>query len=312
MKLPQCPCCWPTLLSGRQVGGCMAHGGMQPPGSCRLLLQMSTHAPLFAWRCSSACCNAEEGSREGAAATGMLSSLVAYSQTLWPDLASGDLTVGSSGGGSGGSAHQQQQEPLRGQPAPPGSTAADFEAWAGEQGVAAAISIASFGGMRGCAATRDVAPGERLLSIPAEVLIYEDTVLQTDLVRGAGGFESIEWLGFGRLHGLVCRQAAATVAMQCRRLPVNLCAAPGVLQGRMLHAIPGLTIDNLLIIWTMVDRSAQQAQHGVRQPTSRRTTSGPPGCGSPASSGSHWLRWSAAGLHGLMLYFHPCLQARRG
>jgi hypothetical protein len=129
----------------------------------------------------------------------LLSSLVAYSQTLWPDLASGDLAASSSGGsGSGGS--KQQQEPPRGLPAPPGSAAADFEAWAGEQGVAAAISIASFGAMRGCAATRDVAPGERLLSIPAEVLIYEDTVLQTDLVRAGGAVhllnevKSVEWL----------------------------------------------------------------------------------------------------------------------
>ena len=113
----------------------------------------------------------------------MLSSLVAYSQTLWPDLASGDLAVSS----SDGSGCKQQEELPRGLPAPPGSAAADFEAWAGEQGVAAAITIACFGAMRGCAATRDVAPGERLLSIPAEVLIYEDTVLQTDLVRGRQG-----------------------------------------------------------------------------------------------------------------------------
>lgn len=84
----------------------------------------------------------------------------------------------------------EPQAAPRGVPAPPGSPAADFEAWARERGVGAAITIASFGALRGCAASRAVAPGEPLLSIPADVLIYEDSVRGTDLVsavRRAGG-----------------------------------------------------------------------------------------------------------------------------
>lgn len=44
------------------------------------------------------------------------------------------------------------------------------------------IRIASFGALRGCAATREILPGENLLSIPQEVLIYETSVRKTDLV----------------------------------------------------------------------------------------------------------------------------------
>lgn len=50
----------------------------------------------------------------------------------------------------------------------------------------AGITIASFDALRGCAATRDVRPGEKVLSIPESVLIYEDTVRQTDLVGQLG------------------------------------------------------------------------------------------------------------------------------
>ncbi len=53
----------------------------------------------------------------------------------------------------------------------------------------AGITIASFGALRGCAATRDIRPGEKALSIPQSVLIYEDTVRQTDLVRREVGGE---------------------------------------------------------------------------------------------------------------------------
>ena len=38
----------------------------------------------------------------------------------------------------------------------------------------------------GCAAARALRPGDKALSIPESVLIYEDTVRQTDLVRGDG------------------------------------------------------------------------------------------------------------------------------
>ena len=108
--------------------------------------------------------------------------LLEHGRSLWPELASGDLALGA-GAAQGSSA--APAEPAAGVPAPPGSPAADFEAWAREQGVRSAISIASFGALRGCAAVHDVAPGEPLLSIPADVLIYEDTVRQTDLVSAA-------------------------------------------------------------------------------------------------------------------------------
>ena len=82
-------------------------------------------------------------------AAGMLGELRRYSEILWPDLASKDVTLaGGGGGGSGGGASAgaapagtgaataaAQQEPPRGVPAPPGSASADFEAWAREQGV---------------------------------------------------------------------------------------------------------------------------------------------------------------------------------
>ncbi|KAL4434286.1 hypothetical protein ABPG75_000727 [Micractinium tetrahymenae] len=142
-------------------------------------------------------------------ASSLLQQLSQYSETLWPELASGDVALsGSTSGSSDGSA---QGHPPRGVPAPAGSAAADFEAWAREKGVQAGITIASFGALRGCAATRDIRPGETALSIPESVLIYEDTVRQTDL-------------------------------------------------GRMLMAIPNLTIDNLLIIFTMIDRHDEDSQ----------------------------------------------------
>ena len=169
----------------------------------------------------------------------LLAALAEYSRKLWPELASGDVAVSSgsgSGSGSGldgssssGQPEQQAAQLPRGQAAPPGSPGADFEAWAREQGVAAAISLASFGSLRGCAASRDVAPGEPLLSIPADVLIYEDSVKGTDL-------------------------------------------------GRMLHAIPDLTIDNLLVLFTMIDR-----WEGVQRHTSRLEASFSPFHCSPAS-----------------------------
>ena len=102
--------------------------------------------------------------------------------------------------------------PPRGVPAPPGSPAADFEAWAREQGVASAITIASFGALRGCAAARDVQPGEPLLSIPSDVLIYEDSVRQTDLV-------SLGLAGLGRLLVQVGAEGAmvGTASRSCDR-----------------------------------------------------------------------------------------------
>jgi hypothetical protein len=111
----------------------------------------------------------------------LLAALAEHARTLWPELAHGDVTL-SSITGSGGDSSGDSSSALQGRPAPPGSAAADFEAWAAEQGVSAGIRIASFGGLRGCAAARDLAAGDLLLSLPEEVLIWEGTVRQTDLV----------------------------------------------------------------------------------------------------------------------------------
>lgn len=143
------------------------------------------------------------GAEDGGATASLRAALLDHGRRLWPELASGDLALsaGTEDDAAGGTAEsaaaasqqQQQQQgagagqPPRGVPAPPGSAAADFEAWARGRGVGAAITIASFGALRGCAAVRDVAPGEALLSIPEAVLIYEDTVRQTDLVGAVCG-----------------------------------------------------------------------------------------------------------------------------
>lgn len=65
--------------------------------------------------------------------------------------------------------------------------------WAADVGIQSNIRIAKFGALRGCAAGRDIEPGENLLSIPAAALIYEDTVRKTDVVslgQGMGGSSS--------------------------------------------------------------------------------------------------------------------------
>jgi len=95
----------------------------------------------------------------------------------------------------------QQQPTFPGPETPSGA----FHTWAAEQNIQSKIEIANFGDLRGCAATQTILPGENILSIPKEALIYDETVLQTDL-------------------------------------------------GRMLSNIPNLSIDNLLIIFTLCDR----------------------------------------------------------
>jgi SET domain len=96
---------------------------------------------------------------------------------------------------------QPQQPTFPGSDTPSGA----FHTWSDEQGIISNIKIASFGDLRGCAATTTISPGKNILSIPKEALIYDETVLQTDL-------------------------------------------------GRMLSTIPDLSIDNLLIIFTLCDR----------------------------------------------------------
>jgi hypothetical protein len=95
-----------------------------------------------------------------------------------------------------------QQRPIFPGPETPSGA---FHAWSEEHNIQSKIKLASFGDLRGCAATQTILPGENILSIPKEALIYDETVLQTDL-------------------------------------------------GRMLSTIPDLSIDNLLIIFTLCDR----------------------------------------------------------
>lgn len=68
--------------------------------------------------------------------------------------------------------------------------------WAGGKGVKAAIRLAAFGELRGCAAARDLCPGDLILSIPESALVYEDTVKKTDLVCWAGVC--------GHVHPMLC------------------------------------------------------------------------------------------------------------
>ncbi len=67
-------------------------------------------------------------------ATSLLQQLSGYSETLWPELASGDLAL-SGGATSSDASGSAAGSPTLGVPAPPGSAAADFEEWAREQGV---------------------------------------------------------------------------------------------------------------------------------------------------------------------------------
>lgn len=81
--------------------------------------------------------------------------------------------------------------------------------WAAEQGVDSTIRIASFGTLRGCAATREILPGENLLSIPQEVLIYETSVRKTDLV----GFMFFEYFDRRALCGRGIAEGAWSVEL---------------------------------------------------------------------------------------------------
>lgn len=89
-----------------------------------------------------------------------------------------------------------------------GETTASFLSWAAKVGIESSdLVVGTFPplGIRGVFSERDVGQGEDILSIPRRVLIYQDTVLETDL-------------------------------------------------GKMLSVIPGLGMDNLLIVFTMIDR----------------------------------------------------------
>jgi len=83
--------------------------------------------------------------------------------------------------------------------------AAAFLTWAEERNIRHKLALHTFNGLRGCAAPADICPGETILSVPNDVLLYDETVLQTDA-------------------------------------------------GKMLSAIPNLSMDNVLIIFSMIDR----------------------------------------------------------
>jgi histone-lysine N-methyltransferase SETD3 len=87
-----------------------------------------------------------------------------------------------------------------------------FLSWSNQKRIMAdKLALAEFDGIRGCMAKENVCVGDDILAIPQEVLIYEDTVLKTDL-------------------------------------------------GKMLSVIPGLGMDNLLIIFTMIDRWQEDSE----------------------------------------------------
>jgi hypothetical protein len=136
--------------------------------------------------------NLEESSSSAAALKQKLSQ---HCEQLWPLFSTTSSTAAS------------PASPLKPQPTFPGpdTPSGAFHTWADDQGIQSKIKIASFGDLRGCAATENILPGENILSIPKEALLYDDTVLETDL-------------------------------------------------GRMLSTIPDLSIDNLLIIFTLCDR----------------------------------------------------------
>lgn len=143
---------------------------------------------------------------DGAAVAALRAALSQHCQALWPEFASGDLTLCG------------RQPPLA-TPAPPGSPGAAFLEWARARGVRAAIEVATFDGLRGCAATRDVTAGDTLLSIPQEALIYDDTVRQTDLVRckhtpprTRARAKPARWLAFRTVR---CALRAAHCACSC-------------------------------------------------------------------------------------------------
>ena len=89
-----------------------------------------------------------------------------------------------------------------------GETTTAFRRWAAEVGIKSSdLVVGTFPplGIRGCFSERDILRGEDILSIPRRALVFDETVLETDL-------------------------------------------------GKMLSVIPGLGMDNLLIVFTMIDR----------------------------------------------------------
>ena len=103
--------------------------------------------------------------------------------------------------------------------------------WAQRAGIGAGIRLASWGALRGCAAARDLMPGDLALSIPVEALVYEDTVRQTDLVGGWVDGRAGGWVG-GRGGGWAGGQEGGWVGMLAGcRLRVLLFIFGGVLAG---------------------------------------------------------------------------------
>lgn len=123
-----------------------------------------------------------------------------HCESLWPDFSFGDdilAEVSPSIATSAGESTKDSRQK---------SALVDFHVWAKKDAkIASSISVAKFGNLRGCAASRDLDPGDLILSIPRKSLIYDETIADTDL-------------------------------------------------GEMLYALPGLSADNVLILFTMIDR----------------------------------------------------------
>lgn len=92
--------------------------------------------------------------------------LRAYSQSLWPEFETAHTTTA----------------PPASYPLPATSPACVFQKWAKDNSIESQISIAIFSNsLRGCAALQDIQPGDNILSIPKDALIYEETVRETDV-----------------------------------------------------------------------------------------------------------------------------------
>lgn len=124
----------------------------------------------------------------------LLNQLHAYCERLWPHFHHEDAGLdGRDGAREVGAT---------------GETTTSFMSWAKKAGIVSSdLVVGTFPphGIRGCFSERDILPGDDILCIPSTALMYDETVLETDL-------------------------------------------------GKMLSVIPGLGMDNLLVIFTMIDR----------------------------------------------------------
>lgn len=141
-------------------------------------------------------------SRGGERDSSVLKQLEEYCERLWADFHHEDAGLSSLDG-----------RDVAGVAVGANESMTSFLSWAREAGIVSSnLAVGTFPphGIRGCYSERDILPGEDILSIPRAALIYDETVLGTDL-------------------------------------------------GRMLSVIPGLGMDNLLVIFTMIDRFDEES-----------------------------------------------------